>query len=342
MKKIINWGLIGLGNASLNIAKEFKNIDNSKLLAVASKNSKKREYFQDKFKIDSNNNYSDYEQIFKNKDVDIIFIGLPNSMHEEFYIKALEFNKHVLVEKPLTKSIESFKKLKKKLLEKKLLIEEGTANKFHPFYLKALNIIKNLDHTKIKKIQSSFGNDALGGKKIFGLRLKKINYKKRIFNKNLDGGSILDGGIYPISLLVDILEIFKLKLNENFKIIRCDKKFSKNIDLSSSLKINVSDINIELRTSLIENLKNNFEIFAEDKIIILNNIFTISSESCIIIKQNSNQITIPNLDINSSYFYEIKEISNLLINKKFYNNFQDKRLTKLEKNVNLLSQWFEY
>ena len=42
MKKIINWGLIGLGNASFNLAKEFGNIDNSNLKAVASLQEKKK------------------------------------------------------------------------------------------------------------------------------------------------------------------------------------------------------------------------------------------------------------------------------------------------------------
>ena len=32
----------------------------------------------------------------------------------------------------------------------------------------------------------------------------KIKAEKRLFNKKLDGGSILDGGVYPVSLLIDI------------------------------------------------------------------------------------------------------------------------------------------
>ena len=43
------------------------------------------------------------------------------------------------------------------LLKKKLLLEEGIANKFHPFYKKILNEIKKLNFSKIIKIESSFG-----------------------------------------------------------------------------------------------------------------------------------------------------------------------------------------
>ena len=46
MNKIIKWGLVGLGNASLNVAKEFNKIDNSKLIAIASKTNAKLEEFK--------------------------------------------------------------------------------------------------------------------------------------------------------------------------------------------------------------------------------------------------------------------------------------------------------
>ena len=72
-----------------------------------------------------------------------------------------------------------------------------------------LNVLRNLDHSKIYKIKSSFGNDALGGRKIFGFRLKRINTNKRLFNQSLGGGAILDGGIYPVSLIVDILDQYQ-------------------------------------------------------------------------------------------------------------------------------------
>jgi predicted dehydrogenase len=178
MNRIINWGLIGLGNASLNLAKEFNKINNSKLVAVASLTKEKRDYFSSNFNFDKKNIYSDYEKILKNKLLDIVYIGLPNSMHEELCLRALDNNKNVLIEKPITTNLKSFNKIKKKFYEKKLLIQEGTANKFHPFYKQVLNYFKTLEQSKIIKIKSSFGNDALGGKKFLDLDLKELIMKK--------------------------------------------------------------------------------------------------------------------------------------------------------------------
>ncbi len=118
MNRIINWGLIGLGNASLNLAKEFNKINNSKLIAVASLTKEKRDYFSSNFNFDEKNIYSDYEKILKNKLLDIVYIGLPNSMHEELCLRALDNNKNVLIEKPITTNLESFNKIKKNFMKR--------------------------------------------------------------------------------------------------------------------------------------------------------------------------------------------------------------------------------
>ena len=338
MKKIINWGLIGLGNASLNLANEFKNINNSTLLAVASHNIEKRKFYEKEFKLEKKNIFSNYEDIFKHPNIDIIYIGLPNSMHEIYCFKALQYKKNIIVEKPITKNIEVFRNLKKKFIEKNLLLEEATANKFHPFYAQALKEINKLDCSRIFYIKSNFGNDALGGKKIFGLRLKRINHNKRVFNKKLDGGSILDGGIYPISFLVDVMHLLQNNFINNFTINNCKKKISNDVDIESVINFKLNNIEIELKTSLINSLNNNFEVHTKDEIITFKNIFTIDASSAVIYGKNDHK-NITNKNNNSVYFYEIKEISNLIINK---NNNISTSLNKLEDKIEILSAWHKY
>ncbi len=342
MKKIINWGFIGLGNASLNLAKEFKRIYNSRLLSVASHTKEKRDYFKIKFNIEDQNIFSNYDDIFKNEKIDIIFIGLPNSMHEEYCLKAMNNNKHVLVEKPITNNIFSFNKIKKEFLKKNLLLEEGTAYKFHPFYQKALTAINKINYSKILEIKSSFGNDALGGKKIFGIRLKKVNYNKRIFNKNLLGGSILDAGIYPVSLMVDIFDLYHKNLIKSLDNFDCKKNISKDIDLSSTLNLLVNNVKVELKTSLIEKLNNDLSIHANDQIVKLNGIFNISSNSYITLQNKDGFQKIKNTDNENSYFYEIKKISDMIINDLSFKKIFNKKFIKIENNIKLLSKWYSY
>ena len=342
MTKIINWGFIGLGNASLNLAKEFKKISNARLLSVASHTKEKRDFFKRKYHLKDQNIFSNYNDIFKNKDIEIIFIGLPNSFHEEYCLKALNNNKHVLVEKPLTNNIVSLEKIKKRFLKKNLLLEEGTAYKFHPFYHKVLKIINRVDYANILEIKSNFGNDALGGKKLFSFRFKKVNHNKRIFNKSLLGGSILDGGIYPVSILIDIFNLFNKNLIKNLKIINCKKSISKDIDLSSTLNFLVDNVKVKLKSSLIEKLDNDLIIYTNDQIIKLNGIFNISSNSYIT-HQNGEEIQkIKNIDNENSYFYEIKTISDILLNQSNFKKIANNSFNKIENNIKLLSRWYSY
>ena len=78
MRRILNWGIIGLGNIAYQFAKSFYNINNSKLIAVASHSRSKLDAFQDKFKINNEYLFNDYNQLIKNKNIDVVYISLPN------------------------------------------------------------------------------------------------------------------------------------------------------------------------------------------------------------------------------------------------------------------------
>jgi len=124
MKKI-NWGIIGLGNIAQSFSDSFINVNNSRLLAVSSRDSKKLERFKNKFNIHKNYVFSDYEEILDCKDVDIIYITLPNNFHYKWIIKAINKNKRILVEKPAIINFDEAKKIQKKILEKNLFFTEG-------------------------------------------------------------------------------------------------------------------------------------------------------------------------------------------------------------------------
>ncbi len=342
MKKIIKWGFIGLGNASLNLANEFKNIENASLAAISSKTDKKRQFFKDNFEISEKYIYSEYEKIINNTDIDIIYIALPNSMHKEYCIKALSQKKNILVEKPITTSLKNFQDIKTSIKDNNLILEEGIAYKFHPFYKTILNLIKDINKSKIISIKCSFGNDAIGGKKLFGIRLKKINKDKRLFNKYLEGGAILDGGIYPISIITDIIYLIYSNLDLEPKIISCKKnKISNGIDINSELILNLNDINIEVKTSLTKKLQNNLEIVTSDEKVIFENIFNINKDTFIVYKKNSIEKKIKCNDNKTSYFYEIKSLSDMINNIHEWKKIRNESILKKNYSLKLLSSWLE-
>ena len=217
----INWGIIGLGQVALKFAEAFKNIKNSRLIAVSSKNTNKLEHFKKKFQINEKYCFSTYEDLLENKDIDIVYIALPNSFHMEWIIKCIKNNKNILVEKPATINYAEIKNIKSHLDNKNLFFSEGFMYLHHPQILKVISLIKENIIGKPISMNSSYGINLLTKKFFFVFeKKKKIDKKNRLFNKELGGGAILDLGCYPLSLSVIIAKLIGNFSYENIKILK--------------------------------------------------------------------------------------------------------------------------
>ena len=95
--KQVKWGIIGLGNIALKFAEGFQYTKNAKLFAISSRNKNKLLTFKNKFQIGDNYCFTNYDNLLECKDLDIIYIALPHSLHYEWVIKSIEKEKNILV-----------------------------------------------------------------------------------------------------------------------------------------------------------------------------------------------------------------------------------------------------
>ena len=121
-------------------------------------------------------------------------------MHSQWIINSAKKTKNILVEKPVTLNSEELRLALLAVNNSGVFFTEGFLYRYHPQTFKILELIKENNIGDIYKINISFGNDALGGKRFFGYRLKKPNKNKRLFNLELGGGAILDMGCYVVSM----------------------------------------------------------------------------------------------------------------------------------------------
>ena len=77
----INWGIIGLGTIAKKFAGGFSNLDNASIKAIASKKKENLDLFKKKFQIQDEFCFENYMDLIFCKDIDIIYIALPNSFH---------------------------------------------------------------------------------------------------------------------------------------------------------------------------------------------------------------------------------------------------------------------
>jgi len=133
----LNWGIIGLGRIADNFSKGFFYAKNANLIAVASSDTKKLEKYKETHKLDSKFLFNNYDDLIQCKDIDIIYLALPNNLHYDWAKKIIENNKNILVEKPALLSLLESQSIYNELDGKNLLFTEAFIYRYLP-YLKAL------------------------------------------------------------------------------------------------------------------------------------------------------------------------------------------------------------
>ena len=105
--KRVGYAVVGLGHLTLNqILPALGLSEKSKLVALVSGSPEKMKRVAEQYGITPANCYSyeTYDTLRDNKEVDVIYIVLPNGMHAEYTIRGAQAGKHILCEKPMANS----------------------------------------------------------------------------------------------------------------------------------------------------------------------------------------------------------------------------------------------
>ena len=108
-KRKLGVALAGLGNYSTTVLSNALTEANlCSLAGIVTGTPAKAEEWSVKYNIPKKNiyNYANFNDIASNKDIDIVYVVLPNSLHAEYTIRALEAGKPVISEKPMAMNAE--------------------------------------------------------------------------------------------------------------------------------------------------------------------------------------------------------------------------------------------
>ena len=183
MKKL-KWGILGPGSIARDFAQALNRV-NGEVYAVASRNKERAKKFARENNVKKA--YGSYDEIIKDKDIDVVYIATPHSNHYEYIIKSLNNNKHVLCEKAITVNEKELEEALKIAREKNLVLEEAMTLFHMPLYEKVIKKINKEDLGKVNMVQVSFGS------------FKEYDENNRFFNLDLAGGALLDIGTYALS-----------------------------------------------------------------------------------------------------------------------------------------------
>ena len=189
--KIYKWGIIGPGKIARKFAKGLTEVPGAELYAVASRSVAKAEEFAKEF--NATKFYGSYEDLVKDEVVDIIYIATPHVFHYEHTLLCLKHKKAVLCEKPFAMNKEQVNEMILTAKKKNIFLMEALWTYFLPHYQYVLELVKSKKFGKITNLEANFGFEA------------PYLPEKRLFNKDLGGGSLMDIGIYPVFAALTLL-----------------------------------------------------------------------------------------------------------------------------------------
>ena len=194
MKNYANWAILAPGRiansmaAAMNGIKDgkLKTIDGSKirLNAVASRNLERARDFAKKWNFEKA--YGSYEELYKDPDVDAVYIANPHAFHLESALGCLKAGKHVLCEKPAGCSRDQLDKMTSIAREKNLFFMEAMWTAFNPCIAEIKKEIAAGTIGQIINIDSRFCNR------------NPYDPNDRNYAPDQAGGALLDLGIYNI------------------------------------------------------------------------------------------------------------------------------------------------
>ena len=182
----IRWAVLGTGVIANEMAvvlkKNGRNID-----AVGNRTHEKAVAFAEKYGIKKV--YDNYNDMFTDPDIDVIYITTPHNTHINFMRRAIENGKHILVEKSITLNSEELAEAIQLAEENHVKLAEAMTIFHMPIYRKLSEIVESGKLGPLKVIQMNFGS------------YKEYDMTNRFFNRNLAGGALLDIGVYALSFV---------------------------------------------------------------------------------------------------------------------------------------------
>lgn len=251
--------LVGLGSySSGQLAPALQETQHCYLAGIVTGTPSKENVWAEKYSIPDKNiyNYHNFDTIAGNKDIDIVYVVLPNNMHAEYTFRAAEAGKHVICEKPMAITSDECRNMVAACNKAGKKLSIGYRLHFDPYHLKMMELGQHRVYGKL--------NDITGGH-AFVLRDPTA---WRLDRKMAGGGPLMDLGIYSVQSSIYISG--ELPVQISARNTTKDKAFYKDIEGSLEWEMQFpSGLRVHRKTSY-EERYNYIKVEAEKGIFELN------------------------------------------------------------------------
>ncbi|MGZ8688290.1 MAG: Gfo/Idh/MocA family protein [Gaiellaceae bacterium] len=180
----VKWGILSTADINRKLLAGAAESDDVDVVAVGSRNLARAEEFARTWGIDRA--YGTYDELLADPDVEAVYIPLPNTMHSEWSIRALEAGKHVLCEKPFSRHIADVERAFDAAEATGLHLSEAFMYRHHPQTARLAELVASGAIGELRVIRSAFSYSLYDPENI---RLRT----------DVEGGALMDVGCYCVS-----------------------------------------------------------------------------------------------------------------------------------------------
>jgi predicted dehydrogenase len=183
----VRWGVLGVAKiATVKVIPAMQRCRHAEVVGIASRSLERAQ--QAARQLGLAKAYGSYEELLADKEIDAVYVPLPNHLHVPWSIKCLEAGKHVLCEKPIgLSSAEAEQLIAAGKQHPQLKLVEAFMYRHHPQWMTAKRLLADGRLGPLKTIQSFFS--------YYNRDPADVRNQAEI-----GGGGLMDIGCYPISL----------------------------------------------------------------------------------------------------------------------------------------------
>ena len=181
---VVRWGIVSTADINRQLIPGAHASDKVELIAVASREQSKADAYAREWEIERA--YGSYDALLADSDVEAVYISLPNTMHCEWSIRAVEAGKHVLCEKPLSRHPEDVERAFDAADRAGRLLSEAFMYRHNPQTMRLAELVREGAIGELRLIRSTFSYSLYDAENI---RLRT----------DVEGGSLMDVGCYCVS-----------------------------------------------------------------------------------------------------------------------------------------------
>ena len=184
MPNAVKWGIVSTADINRKVIPGAHASPKVELVAVASRDQARADEYAKTWGIERA--YASYEALLADPEIEAVYISLPNTLHCDWSIKALEAGKHVLCEKPLSRHTHEAEAAFDAAERTGRLLSEAFMYRHNPQTLRAKELVEEGAIGELRLVRSAFSYSLYD---MDNIRLRP----------EVEGGALMDVGCYNVS-----------------------------------------------------------------------------------------------------------------------------------------------